>query len=78
MLMTEKKMVRVIVKLDNEEKTAIETLDFVAESLIEVLEENQAKEMSSLITGEVIERSDLLRLRGILHGLARNTEWVLE
>jgi adenylate cyclase class IV len=78
MLMTEKEMVRVRVQLDDMEKEALELVDMIAESMFGVLTDHNKKIYFSTSTGEIIDSDDLLRLRGIIQGMAHCREWVLE
>jgi hypothetical protein len=78
MLITEKRTVRTTVNIDPAEQYAIEVVDFIAESLFEMLEDNKKLEMTSPATGEVIDKHDLQRVRGVLQGISHCKEWVLE
>ena len=78
MLITEHKTVKATVNLDPAEQYAIEVVDFIAESVLKMLEENKKATMSNLATGEVIDKEDLQRLRGILQGISYCTAWELE
>ena len=78
MLITEKRTVRTTVNIDPAEQYAIEVVDFIAESLFEMLEDNKKLEMVSPATGEIIDKEDLKRIRGVLQGISHCREWVLE
>ena len=78
MLITEKRTVRTTVNIDPAEQYAVEVVDFIAESLFEMLEDNKKLEMVSPATGEIIDKEDLKRLRGVLQGISHCKEWVLE
>jgi hypothetical protein len=78
MLMTERRTVRTTVTIDPAEQYAIEVVDFIAESLLEMLEDNKKTEMMNSATGEIIDTDDLRRFRGILQGISHCREWVLE
>jgi hypothetical protein len=78
MLMTERRTVRTTVTIDPAEQYAIEVVDFIAESLLEMLEDNKKTEMMNFATGEIIDTDDLRRFRGILQGISHCKEWVLE
>lgn len=78
MLVTEKKITRVMVHLDNDEIICLEDSKDILEYLETILTENGAKEFVSTSTGEVIDMEDLLRLKGILSGLISCKEWILE
>ena len=78
MLITEKKTIRATVNIDPGEQYAIEVVDFIAEGLLKMLEEDEKTTMSNLVTGEVIDKEDLQRLRGILQGIGYCTAWELE
>lgn len=78
MLITEKRMVRTTVSVDPGECYAIEVVDSIAEGLFKMLEDNKKLEMVSPATGEVIDKEDLKRLRGVLQGISHCREWVLE
>lgn len=78
MLITEKRVVRAIVSVDSGECLAIEVVDSIAESLLEMLEDNKKTEMMNFATGEIIDTDDLRRFRGILQGISHCKEWVLE
>ena len=78
MLMTEKTTIRTTVTIDPGEQYAIGVVDFIAESLIKMLEDNKKLEMASPATGEIIDKEDLKRLRGVLQGISHCREWVLE
>lgn len=78
MLMTERRTVRTTVTIEPIEQNAIEVVDFIAESLLEMLEDNKKTEMMNFATGEIIDTDDLRRFRGILQGIGHCREWVLE
>lgn len=80
MLMTEKEIqvVRVKTKLDEAELEAIETVDFIAENMLIVLEHHGKESYHSIATGELVTDDDLKRLRGVLQALNHCKEWVLE
>ena len=78
MKITEKRTVRTTVDIDPAEQYAIEVVDFIAEKLLKMLEDNKKLEMVNLATGEVIDKEDLKRLRGVLQGISHCREWVLE
>lgn len=78
MLITEKRMVRTTVSVDPGECYAIEVVDAIAETLFQMLEDNKKLEMTSPATGEVIDKQDLQRLRGVLQGISHCREWVLK
>lgn len=78
MKITEKITVRTTVDIDPAEQYAIEVVDFIAEKLFETLEDNKKIEMLSPATGEVIDKEDLKRLRGVLQGISHCREWVLK
>ena len=78
MLMTEKRTIRTTVTIDPAEQYAIEVVDFIAESLLEMLEDNKKSEMMNFATGEIIDTDDLKRFCGILQGISHCREWVLE
>lgn len=78
MLVTEKKITRVITKLDGNEITALNDVHFLADCFITTLNENEAKEFMNPATGEVIDRDDLMRMCGIISGLKFCGEWILE
>jgi hypothetical protein len=78
MLVTEKKITRVMVHLDNDEIVCLEDSKDILEYLETILKENGAKEFVSTSTGEAIDMEDLLRLKGILSGLISCKEWILE
>lgn len=78
MKITEKRTVRTTLDIDPAERYAIEVVDFIAEKLFEMLEDNKKLEMLSPATGEVIDKEDLKRFRGVLQGISHCREWVLE
>ena len=78
MLITEKRMIRATVSVDPGECYAIEVVDSIAESLLKMLEDNKKFGMVSPATGEIIDKEDLKRLRGILQGISHCREWVLD
>lgn len=78
MKITEKRTVRTTLDIDPAEQYAIEVVDFIAEKLFEMLEDNKKLEMVSPATGEVIDKQDLQRFRGVLQGISHCREWVLE
>ena len=78
MLITEKRMVRTIISVDPGECYAIEVVTDIAENLFDMLEENKKLEMVNSATGEIIDKQDLKRVQGILHGIRNCREWVLE
>lgn len=78
MLVTEKKITRVAVHLDDNEIASLNDVMAMAKWFEAILEENEAKEFISSSTGEVIDVEDFFRLQGILSGLLHCREWVLE
>ena len=78
MLITEKRMVRTTISVDLDECYAIEVVTAIAENLFDMLEENKKLEMVNPATGEIIDKQDLKRVYGILHGIRNCREWVLE
>lgn len=78
MLITEKRMVRTTISVDPGECYAIEVVTAIAENLFDMLEENKKLEMVNPATGEIIDKQDLKRVYGILHGIRNCREWVLE
>ena len=78
MLITEKRMVRTTISVDLDECYAIEVVTDIAENLFDMLEENKKLEMVNPATGEIIDKQDLKRVYGILHGIRNCREWVLE
>ena len=78
MLVTEKKITRVMVHLDDNEIASLHDVRAMAECFEAILEENKATEFVSPSTGEVIDIEDFFRLQGILNGLLRCKEWILE
>lgn len=78
MLATEKTIRRAAISIDPAENYAIDMVNSIAETIIEMLEDNQATQISSLTTGELIDRNDLCRLRGILSGLQNSICWEIE
>ena len=78
MLVAEKKITRVITKLDDDEITTLNNTDFLVDCFIAILDENKAKEFMNPATGEVIDRDDLMRMSGIISGLNHCKEWILE
>lgn len=77
MLITENRTVTTV-NTDPAEQYAIEMVDFIAEGLLKILEDNKKTSMTNLVTGEVIDKEDLQRLCGILHGISYCTAWELE
>lgn len=73
-----KKTTKITTKLDDNEIAAFNDVYSLIDFCIEVLDENKAKEFISEVTGEVIERGELLRVLGIISGLEHCTEWELE
>lgn len=78
MLVTEKKITRIMVHLDDNEMACLNDIRAIAECFETILEENGAKEFVSSSTGEVIDIEDFFRLKGILSGLISCKEWILE
>ena len=78
MLVTEKKITRVTVHLDDNEMACLNDVRAIAECFETILEENGAREFVSSNTGEVIDIEDFFRLKGILSGLISCKEWILE
>ena len=76
--MTEKKITRVRVQLDDNEIASLNDTMAIVSCLFEPLVENQKVEYISTATGEVIEMDDLKRVNGILSGLIHCREWILE
>lgn len=77
MLITENK-IAITANTYPAEQHAIEMVDFIAESLLKILEGNKKTSMTNLVTREVIDKEDLQRLRGILQGISYCTAWELE
>lgn len=73
-----KKTTKITTKLDDNEIAAFNDVYSLIDFCIEVLDKNKAKEFISEVTGEVIERGELLRVLGIISGLEHCTEWGLE
>lgn len=78
MLVAEKKITRVITKLDDNEIASLNDVYTIADCFIEILDENKAKEFMNPMTGEIIDRNDLSRMLGVISGLNHCREWVLE
>ena len=78
MLVTEKKITRVRVGLDDNEIASLNDVYSMADCFIETLDENKAKMFMNPATGEIIDRDDLMRMCGIISGLNHCREWVLE
>lgn len=78
MLVTEKKITRVMIHLDDNEMASLNDVRAIAECFEIFLEENGAREFISPSTGEVIDIEDFFRLKGILSGLIHCKEWTLE
>lgn len=78
MLITEKKITRVIVKLDKNERDVLRDSIEILSCIQDMMIDKQASEMINLSTGEVIEREEFARLRGIINGLIDGGEWVLK
>jgi hypothetical protein len=78
MLVTEKRITRVNVHLDDNERACLEDVRAMAECFETILEENGMKEFVSPSTGEVIDIEDFFRLQGVLNGLIHCKEWILE
>ena len=78
MLVTEKKITRVRVGLDDNEIASLNGVYSMADCFIEILDENKAKMFMNPATGEIIDKEDLKRLRGVLQGISHCREWVLE
>ena len=78
MLVTEKRMVKMQVEYDKKDYESLEnTLDII-DFLIENFESELVKGMGSIVTGEYISKFELYKVKGVLDGLLRNTEWLLE
>lgn len=78
MLVLEKKITTITTELDDDEIAAFNDVYNLIDFFIEVLDENKAKEFISEVTGEVIERDELIRVLGIISGLEHCREWGLE
>ena len=78
MLVTEKKITRVNVHLDDNEMACLEDVRAIAECFETILEESGMTELVSPKTGEVIDIEDFFRLKGVLSGLIHCKEWILE
>lgn len=78
MLITEKKIIRTRVELDKDERDILREVNRILFCIQDMMTENDADEMISLSTGEVIERDELSRLRGIIGGLLSNNKWELK
>lgn len=78
MKIIEKRTVRTTVDIDPAEQYAIEVVTAIAENLFDMLEENKKLEMVNPATGEIIDKQDLKRVYGILHGIRNCREWVLD
>lgn len=78
MLIEEKRIVKIKVGYDKKEYESLEKTLNIIDCLIADFEDNSAKGMGSIATGEYISKMDLYRVKGIVDGLLTNTEWLLE
>lgn len=78
MLITEKKIVKTMVKLDKDEKDVLREAYEILFCIQSAMTESYTSEMIGFSTGEVIERDELSRLRGVIDGLLSNNQWELK
>lgn len=78
MLITEKKITRVVTRMDDNEIAALNDVYAIADYFIEILDDNKAEWFMNPATGEIIDKDDLMRMCGIISGLNHCREWVLE
>lgn len=78
MLITEKKIVKTMIKLDKDEKDVLRNANEILFCIQDMMAENNVSEMVNLSIGEVIEHNELLRLRAVLGWLLFNDNWELK
>ena len=80
MLVTEKTITirKATVQLDDWEIASLNDVNALALCYLDMLEQNDAEQMFNPATGELIDKSDLYRLRGIISGLIHCRNWELE
>ena len=75
MLVTEKKITRATIVLDEAERDHLYYARAIADCFLATLKDNGSNEMMSLATGEIIEQRDIERLKGILSAMEENPHW---
>ena len=80
MLITEKTITvtNAVVKLDSNEIASLVDVHDIIDCYLLMLNDNDAEQMHSPLTGELIDRDDLRRVMGVISGLTHCREWVLE
>ena len=78
MLITEKKIVKTMVKLDKDEKDILRKANEILFYIQDMMAENNTSEMINLSIEEVIEHNELLRLRAVIGWLLFNDNWELK
>ncbi len=80
MLVAEKKITvtNAVVKLDSNEIASLVDVHDIIDCYLLMLNDNDAEQMHSPLTGELIDRDDLRRVMGVISGLTHCREWVLE
>lgn len=74
MFITEKKMVEIKVRLDNNEIKSLDEVYSIAWDFIKILDKNKMTEFMNLITEEVISKDDLINLINLIDKLERCRE----
>lgn len=74
MFITEKKMVEIKVRLDNNEIKSLDEVYSIAWDFIKILDKNKMTEFMNLITEEVISKDDLINLTNLIDKLERCRE----
>lgn len=69
MLITEKKIIRATIVLDEAEREHLFYTGRIVDCFLSELKDNSSNEMMSLATGEVIDQGDLERLKDILSAM---------
>ena len=80
MLATEKTITikTVRIKHDANEVEKLNDVSNLMACYLDILDDNKMDAFVSPITGEMIDRNDLLRVRGVIHGMIDCRNWELE
>ena len=66
------------VELDDYEIASLNDVRGLALCYLDLLNDNDAEQLYNPATGELIEKRDLMRLRGVLEGLIHCRHWEVE
>lgn len=69
MLVTQKRITRVAITLDDEERDCLYDTKRIADCFLAELELNNSNEMMCLATGEILERRDIEKFKGFISAM---------